>query len=154
MTGAHKKTSTYNSDCGSSVSSESDGKVSSEGKQFLPFKAGNIHPSSLLGIGLHLNALAATTEDGKKIIKHEHLASEREPISLSRSDASLSSMMLVQENLRKSLTLDSSERELVSFDNEVQATEDTSQMSEFGVSEEFNNCSPRRKKYFSYFYIL
>lgn len=153
MTGAHKKKLIYNSDSGSSASSQSDGKVSSDEKQFMPFKPGNIHPSSMLaGIGLHLNALATTAEDGNKVDKHEPLASERKPISMSRSIPSLNSMPLGQTPLNKSLTPDLLERDLVRFDSEVQATEDASQTSEFGVSEEFNHGSPKRKRYIAYFY--
>lgn len=147
MTGAHKKKLIYNSDSGSSASSQSDGKVSSDEKQFMPFKPGNIHPSSMLaGIGLHLNALATTAEDGNKVVKHEPLASERKPISMSRSIPSSNSMSLGQTPLNKSLTPDLLERDLVRFDSEVQATEDASQTSEFGVSEEFNHGSPKRKR--------
>ena len=153
MTGAQKKTLICNSDSGSSVPSQSDGKVSSDEKSLVPFKPGNIHPSSMLaGIGLHLNAIATTTEDGNKVVNLEPLASERKQISMSRSIVSLNSVTLGQKPLNKSLTPNPSEGDLVPFDGEIQASEDASQTSEFGVSEEFNHSSPRRKRYIAYFY--
>lgn len=147
MTGAHKKTLICNSGSGSSVSSQSSGKDSSHEKLFVPFKPGNIHPSSMLaGIGLHLNAIATPTEDGNKVVDHEPLASERKQKSMS-SIPSLDSMAVGEKPSHKSLTPNPLEGALVPYDSEVHANEDISQTSEFGVSEEFNRSSPRRKRY-------
>eukprot|EP00257_Ricinus_communis_P024437 XP_015584641.1 protein tesmin/TSO1-like CXC 3 isoform X1 [Ricinus communis] len=77
MGGAHKKKSVCNSDGTSSILPQSDCEVAPVEKHSTP----RISTLSRKGIGLHLNALATTSGDGK-VIKIETLSSTKQEINL------------------------------------------------------------------------
>ncbi|OVA15531.1 CRC domain [Macleaya cordata] len=142
----HKRSLEDNSNSRSSIS-HSDGKFASDDKQLVPFKAGNSSsPCMLPGIGLHLNALAATTKDTTRVVKHENLPSGRQVISMSSRLTSLHSVVSEQNPLNKTFALNSVERDMGPAVNEVQVMQDASQASGFGVREEFNESSSPRKR--------
>ncbi|KAM7485507.1 hypothetical protein LguiA_001516 [Lonicera macranthoides] len=107
-----------------------DGNIVSNDKQIVPLK---------LGIGLHLNALATTSMDHHKVIKHETLALEGHLISVPRSTTSLHSLTTGQETSNKLMASISSE-------NRVLEAEDASQASGYMVNEELNQSSPKKKR--------
>ncbi|XP_010259114.1 PREDICTED: CRC domain-containing protein TSO1-like [Nelumbo nucifera] len=145
ISGAHKKKLANDSNSSSSVSPQSDGKNASDEKQLVPVKPGSrSSPCILPGIGLHLNALATTSKDCR-IVKHESLPSGRQLISMPSSIASFHSLTSGSNSL-KSMTLNSLEKDTGLADNEAQAMQDASQVSAFGVNEEFNQTSPKKKR--------
>ncbi|KAF8401734.1 hypothetical protein HHK36_012680 [Tetracentron sinense] len=148
IAGAHRKNFEDDSNSSSSISSQSDEKIASDAnKQLVPSKTGTgPSPRMLPGIGLHLNALATSSKDCR-VVKHETLASGRQLISMPSPIASFHPLTSCQEPLSKSLALNSMEREMGPADGGVQVTQDASQASAFGVSEEFQHSSPRKKRH-------
>ncbi|OVA05412.1 CRC domain [Macleaya cordata] len=140
--GANKKSFEDGLSSSSSISCQSDGKFTSDDKQLVTFKSGCGSSRSMLpGIGLHLNALAATTKDCR-VVKHEALASGRQLISVRSSIASYHCLLSEEKSLAKKST----EAEMCNADNEVLVMQDTSQ-SAFGVREEFNQSSLKKKRH-------
>ncbi|KAJ4955905.1 hypothetical protein NE237_012688 [Protea cynaroides] len=144
MSGAQKKNLADDSKSSSSVSSHSDVKATDD-QELVPLKPGNSSsPCMLPGIGLHLNALATTSKDCR-VVKHETLSSGRQLISMRSSITSFHSVTSGQLTLTTSLALNSTEREIGPADNGM-LVQDASQASTFGVSEEFNSSSPKKKR--------
>lgn len=143
MAGALRKNLDDGSNCSSSIS-QSDEKISTIDKQLGSVKPGNDSTRRILpGIGLHLNALAATSKD-YMIIKSEIFSSGRQP-SLPKTTASIHSPTDSQESLDKSLILASSEIDTDGTENGVQLLEGGSQAP--ALSEEFNQNSPKKKRH-------
>ncbi|XP_019053203.1 PREDICTED: protein tesmin/TSO1-like CXC 2 isoform X2 [Nelumbo nucifera] len=145
ISGVHKKKLDNDSNSSDSISSQSDGKNVSDDKQLVPIKPGSgSSPCILPGIGLHLNALATTSKDCR-VVKHETLPSGRKLISMPSSIASFHSFP-PSSNPLKPIALNSMEGDRGPSDKEVQVKQDASQASAFGVSEEFNQSSPKKKR--------
>ncbi|XP_015888163.1 protein tesmin/TSO1-like CXC 3 [Ziziphus jujuba] len=141
MAGARRKNLDDGSNCSSSIS-QSDEKITANDTQLGSVKPGSDSTRRILpGIGLHLNALAATSKD-YVIIKSESFSSGRQP-SLPNTTASIHSPTDSQEPLDKSLILASSERDTDGAENGV-LLEDGSQAP--AISEEFNQNSPKKKR--------
>ncbi|KAF9605084.1 hypothetical protein IFM89_013754 [Coptis chinensis] len=99
--GGRKKKLGDDSNSSSSASSQCDGKVSSNDKQLDPIRpCTSSSPCMIPGIGLHLNALAATTKD-PRVVKHDTLASGKELISMPTSLSSLNSLSFEQKALSR-----------------------------------------------------
>ncbi|XP_042489447.1 protein tesmin/TSO1-like CXC 2 [Macadamia integrifolia] len=144
MAGAQKKNLVDDSKSSSSVSSLSDVKASDD-KQLVPIKHENTSsPCILPAIGLHLNALAATSKDCG--VKHETLDSGGQIICMRSSITSFHSIVSGQITLTKSLGLNSMGGEISPADNGSLAVQDASQASTFGANEEFNSSSPKKKR--------
>lgn len=142
MAGARRKNLDDGSNCSSSIS-QSDEKITANDTQLGSVKPGSDSTRRILpGIGLHLNALAATSKD-YVIIKSESFSSGRQP-SLPNTTASIHSPTDSQEPLDKSLILASSERDTDGAENGV-LLEDGSQAP--AISEEFNQNSPKKKRH-------
>lgn len=144
MAGARRKNIDDVSNCSSSIS-QSDEKITTNDEQLVSIKPGSDYSRRILpGIGLHLNALAATSKD-YKIIKNEMFSARQ--LSLPNSTASIHSPTASQEPLHnhKSLIPASSERDTDATDNAVQLLEDASQEPTF--SEEYNQNSPKKKRH-------
>ncbi|KAJ0034543.1 hypothetical protein Pint_24776 [Pistacia integerrima] len=132
---ARRKNLNDGSNCSSSVMLQSDERFASEDMQLVPLKPSNDSPRCILpGIGLHLNALAITSQDNKNT-KHETLSSGRQ-LSLPGSTASFHSPKSSQDPLHESLTSASTERDMVAVETGVPPAEDASQTCEYLVSEE------------------
>ncbi|KAF6138082.1 hypothetical protein GIB67_033496 [Kingdonia uniflora] len=120
----------------SSFASLSDGKFGSRDTHLVPFRpTTGSSPCLLPGIGLHLNALAATTKDSR-VVKHETLASGKRLISMPTSIASFHS--------NKPLALSSVRSDMGIAGNIFQISQDDSSGPNFG--EELNESSPRKKR--------
>ncbi|MCL7046332.1 hypothetical protein MKW94_011451 [Papaver nudicaule] len=145
MGGGQKRSLEDDSKSGSS--SPSDGKVTSDDGQLVPFKVGNnSSPCMVPGIGLHLNALAVSGKDNR-MVKHETLPSGKSLISMSSHITSLQSVESDQQPLNTTFSLNSLERDIGPAVSEDQVMQDAYQASIFGVAEEFNESgSPRKKR--------
>ncbi|XP_044500486.1 protein tesmin/TSO1-like CXC 3 [Mangifera indica] len=142
---ARRKNLNDGSSCSSSVMLQSDERFASEDTQLVPLKPSNDSPRRILpGIGLHLNALAITSQDNTNTM-HETLSSGRQ-LSLPSSTASFHSPKSSQDPLHESLTSASTERDMVAVENGVPLAEDASQTSGYLVSEDFNQNSPKKKR--------
>ncbi|KAL5770680.1 hypothetical protein ACOSP7_014834 [Xanthoceras sorbifolium] len=138
-TGSHKK-------CSSLIPSQSDCEVADEEKHLAPSKRGNGHSlSTLPGVGLHLNALATTSKNGK-FIKCKTLSSGRQLISM-RSSMSSDSLTSSPKILIGSSTLNSMEKVSDPCDNKVKVVENALQASVSVGGEELDQDSPRRKRF-------
>ncbi|KAI3980928.1 hypothetical protein MKX01_025493 [Papaver californicum] len=145
MGGGQKRRLEDDSKSGSS-SSPSDGKVTSEDSQLVPFKAGNnSSPCMVPGIGLHLNALAVSGKDDR-VVKHETLPSGKSLISMSSHITSLHSVESERQPLNKTFSLNSLERDIGPAVSEDQVMQDAYQASVFGGGEEFESGSPRKRR--------
>ncbi|KAJ7954851.1 protein tesmin/TSO1-like CXC 2 [Quillaja saponaria] len=98
----------------------------------------------LLGIGLHLNAVATTSKDYKNI-QQETLSSGKQ-LCLPSSSSSLHPPATNQEHQHLLSISASSERDMDPAQDGLQLAEDGSQASAYLVSEEFNQNSPKKKR--------
>lgn len=138
MTGGRRKSFDNVSNYSSSMLSQSNEKVTTNDKQLVSMKPGGESSRCILpGIGLHLNALATTSKD-YKIIKNENLASGRE---LNHSPTA------GQGTVYESLPSASSERDMDGTESGVQLLQDASQASALLANEDFNQNSPKKKRY-------
>ena len=131
-----------NLDDGSNTSSSVD-------NQLKPSKLGNDSSRCILpGIGLHLNALAITLRDNKNT-KHETLSSGAQKLSFPSSTTPILPPTAGEEAVHESesLTSTSTERETDPIENGVQLAQDASQVSAYLINEEFNQNSPKKKRY-------
>ncbi|MCL7036739.1 hypothetical protein MKW94_006973 [Papaver nudicaule] len=128
-------------------SSPSDGKVTSDVRQLVPFKAGSkSSPCMVPGIGLHLNALAVSRKVDR-VVKHETLPSEKSLISMPSHITSLHSVKSELQPISKTFSPSSLERYIGPAVSEDQVVQDASQASVFGIGEEFNESgSPRKRR--------
>ncbi|KAK4434046.1 CRC domain-containing protein TSO1 [Sesamum alatum] len=110
--------------------------------QLVPTKRGNDSSCRVLpGIGLHLNALAATPKD-YKIVNHEASASGRlliGPANFHRPNSD-------QESFSNILADNLLEREIDTVENVGLPVEDPCQESGYMANEEINQCSPKKKR--------
>lgn len=141
MAGARRKNLGEGSSHGS-VLSQPDEKMTTNEKQLGPLRqCGDSSRRVLPGIGLHLNALAATSKESK-IIKSDILSSG---IQI-RSTASIRSPSTGLEALDKSLNSAASEIDTNATENGVQLLQDASQVPDALASEDFNQNSPKKKR--------
>ncbi|CAN4091279.1 unnamed protein product [Withania somnifera] len=131
---------------GSSAVQDTDGNLSCNEKQLVPYKTVNESSRCILpGIGLHLNALAASSKDGK-VVKHETNASGKQLLITSGSAVSPNPFVTGQESLSNSLPETSRGGETVSLENSVPLMEDVCQAPEYVNNEELNQTSPKKKR--------
>ncbi|KAJ8547330.1 hypothetical protein K7X08_010916 [Anisodus acutangulus] len=132
---------------GSSAVQETDGNLACDEKQLVPSKTVNESSRCILpGIGLHLNALAASSEDGK-VVKHEaNNASMKQLLITSGSAVSLHPLVTGQESLSKSLAETPGEGAIVPFENSVPLMEDVFQAPGYVNNEDLNQNSPKKKR--------
>ncbi|KAK4355572.1 hypothetical protein RND71_024543 [Anisodus tanguticus] len=132
---------------GSSSVQETDGNLACNEKQVLPPKTVNESSRCILpGIGLHLNALAASSKDGK-VVKHEaNNASGKQLLIASGSAVSLHPIVTGQESLNKSLAETPGEGAIVPFENSVPLMEDVCRVPGYVNNEELNQTSPKKKR--------
>ncbi|MCD9638636.1 hypothetical protein HAX54_022726 [Datura stramonium] len=131
---------------GSSAVQDTDGNLACNEKQLVPSKLVNESSRCILpGIGLHLNALAASSKDGK-VVKHEANASGKQLVITSGSAVSLHPLVTGQESLSKSLPETSREGEIVPLENSVPLMEDVCQAPGYVNNEELNQTSPKKKR--------
>ncbi|XP_059293725.1 protein tesmin/TSO1-like CXC 3 isoform X1 [Lycium ferocissimum] len=135
---------------GSSAVQETDGNLACNEKQLVPSKTVNESSRCILpGIGLHLNALAASSKDGK-VVKHEaNNASGKQLLIASGSAVSLHPLVTGQEPLNKSLPETPREGQIVPFvplENSVPLMEDVCQAPGYVNNEELNQTSPKKKR--------
>lgn len=129
---------------GSSAVQDTDGNLACNEKQLVPYKAVNESSRCILpGIGLHLNALAASSKDGK-VVKHETNASGKQLLITSGSAVSLHPLVAGQESMSKSQPETS--REIVPFENSVPLMEDASLAPGYVNNEELSQTSPKKKR--------
>lgn len=146
MGGARRKHLEENSSSVSSILLQSDGNTPSTDKQLVPLRTGNDSSRRILpGIGLHLNALATTTKD-YKAVKQDASVPGRLVIAPG-SSANFQSAVAGQESLNESLALTSMETDMDPAENGVPLVEDTNPSSALMVNEEFNQISPKKKRY-------
>ncbi|KAL5702221.1 hypothetical protein ACHQM5_027463 [Ranunculus cassubicifolius] len=145
--GARKRKLEDDSNSSSSASSQSDGKYTSEDKHLASIRpcTTNTSPCMVPGIGLHLNALAATTKDSR-VGKHDTLNSGNELISMPSSMSSVHSLSSEQNPLSKSLVLSSIQTDISPSGTDLHSMLDTSQALSFGIGEDFTETSPRKKR--------
>ncbi|XP_031275477.1 protein tesmin/TSO1-like CXC 2 isoform X1 [Pistacia vera] len=140
-----KKQAENESNC-TSIQLQSDHEVACVGKQLVPGKRESGYSSSILpGVGLHLNALAATSNNGK-IVKCRTLPSGRQLISMTSSMSSVGSVTSSQ-NLNESSTLHSMERDSFPCDHKFKVMENALQTCPSDGGEEFNHSDPKIKRY-------
>ncbi|KAM4108632.1 hypothetical protein ACB094_03G059400 [Castanea mollissima] len=143
--GAHKNKPICDSNS-SSPAIPSDCEVFPNEKQAQINTASGYSSTMLPGIGLHLNALATAPTDNK-VVKLESPAFRSKQIIMLNSLVSCNPLTPGQNRLDKSLTLKTLEGELAPHYNEAQVTENAPQTSTSAVSEEFDQSSPRRKRF-------
>ncbi|KDO40300.1 hypothetical protein CISIN_1g006300mg [Citrus sinensis] len=141
MVGARKKKVACESNCTSSNLSQADCKDASIKKHFVPSKSKSSSSSMVAGAGLHLNALAAASKDGK-LVKCKTTASGSKVISMRICESPCLSLTSCPNLLNKS-----EERDPVPCGTEVYVVENAMQPSVSVGSEEFNHSSPKRKRY-------
>ncbi|GAB4855410.1 hypothetical protein Ancab_024033 [Ancistrocladus abbreviatus] len=140
LSGAHYRKLISDSASGSSISEQSASKVPLREKRIISSIPGSNSFSSVLpGIGLHLNALAATRD--QIIAKQEPLTSKRRLISTDYTKSCFDLGTVDPNPMNAPLALNSEEK-----DNEVQVTENACQDSTFSDSEELNQGSPMKKR--------
>ncbi|KAK9137437.1 hypothetical protein Sjap_008031 [Stephania japonica] len=125
---AQKKKLEDDSNSCSSISSHSEEKVTPEDKPLVPVRPGS-SPCILPGIGLHLNALAATTKD-LAVVKHETVIAGKQLISMPCSSATFHSLSSERKSF-KSLALSSIKTDVDPTSSCQVATSDTSRASAF-----------------------
>ncbi|XP_047265134.1 protein tesmin/TSO1-like CXC 3 isoform X2 [Capsicum annuum] len=131
---------------GSSAVQDTDGNLACNEKQLVPYKTVNESSRCILpGIGLHLNALAASSKDGK-VVKHETSASGKQLLITSGSAVSHHPSVTGQESLSKSLPETSRGLEIVPLENSVPPMEDICEEPVYVNNEELNQTSPKKKR--------
>ncbi|KAF5194967.1 tesmin/TSO1-like CXC [Thalictrum thalictroides] len=144
--GARKRKLEEDSTSSSSVTSQSDGKYTSDDKQLVSIRPCNsTSPCMIPGIGLHLNALAATTRD-PRVVKHETLASGKELISMPSSLSSIHSLSVEKKSLSSSLALSSTYTDISPVGNDLQDVLDAPHASVFKVGEDESSPKKKRRK--------
>lgn len=143
MAGARRKNLGDGSSSSSGLS-QPDEKITTNEKQLGPLRpCGDSSRHVLPGIGLHLNALAATSKENK-VRKSDNLSSGIH-IRLPNYAASIHSLRTGQEALDKSET-PASIIETNVAENGVQLLQDASQAPGSLASEDFNQNSPKKKR--------
>ncbi|XP_077247892.1 protein tesmin/TSO1-like CXC 2 [Tasmannia lanceolata] len=146
VAGTHTKRLEDDSKSTSANSTQFDGKFASDDGQFILPKPGIVSSPCLLpGIGLHLNTLATTSKDFR-MVKQEISVSGRRLITMPKSVGSLHSVTPGKKPLIESLALNSIERGLVPCSNELHVMQNASHAPAFGVGEDFNQSSPKKKR--------
>lgn len=146
MAGARRKHMEDGSASDSPVLLKSDDNTSSN-QQIVQSRTENDSSRVLPGIGLHLNALAATPKDFK-ILNHESSASGRLLIGPS-SSANFLPPTSGQDLLSNTLANYSLEREIDNFESGGLPLEDPSQESGYIANEDINPSSPKKRRYVS-----
>lgn len=145
MVGSRRKHLNDGSSSGSSMLSQSHEIIASSDSHLAAIKPDS--PRCILpGIGLHLNALATTSKDHHKVVKHEALPSGGQLIIAPPSSASYHSLAAGQESLNSLSGATSSERDMSSGQNGVSVVDDASQAPRYMVNEELNHSSPKKKR--------
>lgn len=143
---ARRKNLGDGSNCSSSMILQSDEKMTTEDKQLVPLKPSSDSSRQILpGIGLHLNALAISSQDNKNI-RIDSLSNGRY-LSLPGSTASFHSPKTTEDPLHESLPSATNERDMVAVENGVSLAEDASQTSAYLAGEEYNQSSPKKKRH-------
>ena len=93
------------------------------------------------GIGLHLNALAV----GHRVLKTENLSSDKQLIAVPGSSEYFSSPATGSEKFQSSALVSS--QDLGNVENDVQGAENASQESAYGVGQDLNPSSPKKKRH-------
>ncbi|KAK3200607.1 hypothetical protein Dsin_024022 [Dipteronia sinensis] len=137
-TGSHKK-------CSSLIPSQTDCEVAHEENCLVPSKSSGHSLSMLPGVGLHLNAVAATSKNGR-FVKCKTLASGRQIICM-RSSMSSDSLASSQNTLIGSSALNSMEKVSDPCDNKIKVVENALQTSVSVGREEDDQNSPRKKRF-------
>ncbi|GMP60782.1 hypothetical protein CsSME_00023502 [Camellia sinensis var. sinensis] len=144
ISGVNKRRSMYNYNCGSSISLQTECNFALNEMQVVsPIPEKGYSSPMIPGIGLHLNAFASTSSNINPV-KLETLASGRQLRRMPSSSYSSDPLVSGQEGPNMSLNHNSAEGNLSSCVNEVQVMEDAA--SAFGVIEEFNQSSPKKKR--------
>lgn len=143
MAGARRKHMDDGSASDSPILLKSDDNASSN-QQIVTSVTENDSSRLLPGIGLHLNALAATPKDFK-IVNHESSASGRLLIGPS-SSANFLPPTSGQDLLSNTLANYSLEREIDNFESGGLPMEDPSQESGYIANEDINPSSPKRRR--------
>lgn len=151
MAGARRKHMDDGSASDSPILLKSDDNASSN-QQIVTSVTENDSSRLLPGIGLHLNALAATPKDFK-IVNHESSASGRLLIGPS-SSANFLPPTSGQDLLSNTLANYSLEREIDNFESGGLPMEDPSQESGYIANEDINPSSPKRRRYVSLFLLF
>ncbi|KAK0601096.1 hypothetical protein LWI29_021280 [Acer saccharum] len=138
-TGSHKKYSSL-------IPSQSDCEVAHEENRLVASKSSGHSLSMLPGVGLHLNALAATSKNDR-FVKCKTLASGRQLISM-QSSMSSDSLTSSQNILIGSSALNSMEKVSDPCDNKVKVVENALQTSQelVGESQACKRCNCKRSK--------
>ncbi|KAK6117194.1 hypothetical protein DH2020_049073 [Rehmannia glutinosa] len=146
MGGARRKHLDENSGCDSSVLLQSDGNTPSNDHKLVSIKTGNESSRRVLpGIGLHLNALAATPKDYNSV-NHDSSAPRRLLIGPSAT-VDFHPSTAGQELLNNIIPVASSDRDIDRVENDVLPVEDACQASGFVANEETNiQSSPKKKR--------
>lgn len=144
--GARRKNLEDGSSSSSVLSQPDESQITTNEKQ-----PGHIRPCGvslsrriLPGIGLHLNAIAATSKDCK-ITQNDNLSSGIQ-IRVPSSTVSIDSPTAGQEGLDKSLISVSSEIDTNTTENGLQLLQDASPAPGSLANEEFNQNSPKKKR--------
>ncbi|KAF5739529.1 protein tesmin/TSO1-like CXC 3 [Tripterygium wilfordii] len=147
MAGAHKRKSLCDSDLSSSTSSQSVHKVPETEKHLVSSKAGSNHRSSMLtGIGIHLNALASSSNT-VKLVKSEALAigrpqEQREPRYANTVEPMTSGLTVLIESSPPRLM----DRDVIPGGDEFKVMGNAFQTSLSFVSKEIDHNSPEKKR--------
>ncbi|GAA0174764.1 hypothetical protein LIER_28090 [Lithospermum erythrorhizon] len=146
LSAARKKHLLEKSNSDSSLLPQSDGNCMSIDKQPIPAKFRNESPRCVLpGIGLHLNALAATSKD-YKVVKNESSASGKQLVIAPGSASNHHLLNSSQDSLRRAIDVAQSDRQIVLFDNGRSIQEDGGNVLDYMATEELNQTSPKKKR--------
>lgn len=149
MVGSRRKCLDDGSSSSSSMPLQSHENTASSDKCVVPLKPGfDIPRRRLPGIGLHLNALAATSVD-HKVVKHEALVPGAQPISVSDSAAYINSSNS-QPISDGALVVYSSDRDMCPVGDGTPIAETAAQGIGYMVNDGLNHNSPKKKRYVCY----
>ena len=131
----------------SPISKPSVSPNTSKEKRLVASKPASNRFSSLLpGIGLHLNAIAATSKD-KIIVKRQTLTCRRQLISSPRAITSIDLPNSETKSLNTPTSPNLAGSDRKEQKDEVQTIENACHSSAFGEDIEFPQSSPKRKRY-------
>lgn len=126
--------------------------IASGDKNLAPLKSGKDTPRCIIpGIGLHLNALAATSV-GQKVVKREVVATGEQLICISHSAAFMNSSD-TEDITNNSLVATASERNMLPAEGGVPLAENAALASGYMVHEASNHSSPKKKRYAWFIYL-
>ncbi|KAG9129731.1 hypothetical protein Leryth_015431 [Lithospermum erythrorhizon] len=146
QSGARKKHLVENSNTNPPILPQFDENSMIMDKQTMATKFRSTSSRCVLpGIGLHLNALAATSKD-YKVVKNERCTSGKQLVITPSSASNHHLLNSCQDSLSKDVDVTQSDRQIVLCENGRSSQEDDGNVSDYMVNDEFSQTSPKKKR--------